>query len=169
MLGDVWVLGGGLGSRSQVGIQAGIWVPGGIWVTDGGLGQVWIVEFHGPGWGLVLTGRFGSWAVVWVLGWGLELGWGLGLGWGSRSWVGVWELGCGSKVRLQVGFWMLGMGLGPGWGSRSWGRVWVPGGVPGLGSGSYMVSGFCMGVPVQGCGLGPGLGSGSQLGVWVGV
>lgn len=63
-----------------------------------------------PRWDLVLTGGFGSWAVVWVLHWGLELRWGLGSGWGSRSWNRVWAPGgaldggngSGSWVGVQV-------------------------------------------------------------------
>lgn len=34
--------------------------PRGVWVTGGGLGGVWIVDFHIPEWGLVLIGGFRS-------------------------------------------------------------------------------------------------------------
>lgn len=116
MLGDVRVLRGHLGSKSQVVIQEGIWVPGGIWVTDGGLGGVWIMEFHVPECVLVLIGGFGSWLGVWNSGGVGGLGADPGLEWGSGNWAVV-------EVGLQVGFRMLGMDLGPGQGSMSWGRV----------------------------------------------
>lgn len=153
--GIVWVLDGDQESRSEVGIQAGIWVPGG--------GR--------SGWGLdcgIPCPRIGSGSQggIWVLGWDLELRWvwvlsaDPDLGRGSGDWVVVGVQGGAPGRVLDAG-----NGSGSQVGSTSWSRDWVPGGSPGLGSGLHMVSGFCVGVQVQGCGLGPGLGSGSQVGV----
>lgn len=122
-----------------------IWMGSGLWNC---MSQDWV------------------WFSGWDLGPGLGSGTQVGLGseCRSRSWEGVWVV-----VGVQGGapgrVLDAGNGSGSQVGSTSWSRDWVPGGSPGLGSGLHMVSGFCVGVQVQGCGLGPGLGSGSQVGV----